>query len=384
MPNIVNEHQMDSGARVEFANTLRGLAALTVLVSHHFGVFWFARDAIANFVNAPALTELQAPTPVFIGWLWPVPNYSWGLYGVALFFLISGFVIPFSLAKSTMGAFGIGRFFRIVPTYVAGFSITLLSIFLSTRYFGTQWTYETPDILIHYLPGLRDLVGTRSFDGIIWTLEIEVKFYLVCALAIALLRHYRKTVFLIPVALFVIAIWVGSSTMSGYFAGPTTQRLWLMFLLNAQFIVFMFIGVAFHYMYKGILKPAQGYFVVMALFSMFCIQWSAGPHSGAFSQVWNYGLALLTFQFAYTWPSVFRSNRVFNFLADISYPLYVVHGVAGFAALRILADQKMRPLPSLLLVTAGCILVAWLLHIAVEVPGQRWSRAWMKAHPQTP
>lgn len=30
--------------RLEFANALRGLAALAILVSHYLGVFWFSRD----------------------------------------------------------------------------------------------------------------------------------------------------------------------------------------------------------------------------------------------------------------------------------------------------------------------------------------------------
>jgi peptidoglycan/LPS O-acetylase OafA/YrhL len=120
--------------KIEFANTLRGLAALCVLISHLFGVFWFARDTIASFINGPVLTVGEFPTPAFIELLWPVANFSWGLYGVAVFFLISGFVIPFSLAKMSFGGFCASRFVRIVPTYVVGFTITMLAIYWSTYY----------------------------------------------------------------------------------------------------------------------------------------------------------------------------------------------------------------------------------------------------------
>ncbi len=56
---------------------------------------------------------------------------------------------------------------------------------------------------------------------------------------------------------------------------------------------------------------------------------AAGPDAASFGLVLNYGAALITFVFAYAYPRFFRANPVFNFLADISYPLYVVHGVAG-------------------------------------------------------
>jgi hypothetical protein len=41
--------------RVDFANTLRGFAALSVLISHYYGAFWLNRPAVAYLTNAPAL-----------------------------------------------------------------------------------------------------------------------------------------------------------------------------------------------------------------------------------------------------------------------------------------------------------------------------------------
>lgn len=97
-----------------------------------------------------------------------------GGYGVALFFLISGFVIPFSLRKSGFLEFLVSRMFRIVPTYFFGFTITLLAIFLCSCYFGRDWPFSYREIFIHYIPGIRDLFWTRGIDGIIWTLERQL------------------------------------------------------------------------------------------------------------------------------------------------------------------------------------------------------------------
>jgi peptidoglycan/LPS O-acetylase OafA/YrhL len=92
---------MRENTKVDFANTLRGFAALSVLVSHYYGLFWQNRAAVSGFTTAPTLAVDMYATPHWISWLNAIPIFNWGSYGVALFFIISGFVIPFSLQKTS-------------------------------------------------------------------------------------------------------------------------------------------------------------------------------------------------------------------------------------------------------------------------------------------
>jgi peptidoglycan/LPS O-acetylase OafA/YrhL len=108
--------------KVDFANTLRGIAALSVVISHYFGVFWLYRSAVSSFINAPELPLSTYAIPNYINWLHKFPLFNWGAYGVALFFIISGFVIPFSLHKVNRLGFCVSRIFRIIPLYIVGFS----------------------------------------------------------------------------------------------------------------------------------------------------------------------------------------------------------------------------------------------------------------------
>ena len=59
----------------------------------------------------PAMAELALSFPL-----------NWGPFGVALFFVISGFVIPFSFETYGRLDFIVARFFRIYPTYLTGLS----------------------------------------------------------------------------------------------------------------------------------------------------------------------------------------------------------------------------------------------------------------------
>lgn len=365
---------MQDNARVEFANSLRGLAAVAVLISHYFGLFWTHPDVIAGLINSPVLFVGQSGVPAYVWWLNAVPIFNWGAYGVALFFLISGFVIPFSLTGARAGAFCISRVLRIVPAYAVGFSICLLALWICTVYFAVPWPYRAGDILVHYFPGMRDILSSPSIDGIIWTLEIEIKFYILCAIFIGWFRGGSLKVFVIPIALFALLAWLNQHVSAWSNSAPTAFRHSMTIIFCSQYIIFMFVGVALHYLHKRRISALNAGFAIIGLFGLFCLQWWMGPHSASFNIALSYGCALATFVLAYAYPRFFRANPVFDFLADISYPLYVIHGVAGYVALRLLLDQGCKAWLALTLVTSGVLLAAWLLHRLIEKPSQTLGR----------
>jgi superfamily II DNA helicase RecQ len=57
---------MQAGQRVEFANTLRGFAAIAVLISHYFGVFWLDRASASSLANAPELSTESHGVPAYV------------------------------------------------------------------------------------------------------------------------------------------------------------------------------------------------------------------------------------------------------------------------------------------------------------------------------
>src|SRR5262249_17779929 len=102
--------------RLWFAQGLRAVACLLVVVAHYFEAFLQSHQTTASLALFPPLTEL--PTPGFLRafpWL-ATHGFPFGGVGVALFFLVSGFVIPFSLQKNSLGGFFVRRFFRLYPT----------------------------------------------------------------------------------------------------------------------------------------------------------------------------------------------------------------------------------------------------------------------------
>jgi peptidoglycan/LPS O-acetylase OafA/YrhL len=223
--------------KIEFANTLRGFAAVCVVISHYYGVFWSSRGAVEALTNSPALSLEAHPIPTYISLLHVFQLFNWGSYGVALFFIVSGFVIPFSLQRMGWFIFSVNRVLRIMPTYFVGFSVTLLAIFLSGKYFVREWPFGLEEVLIHYIPGLRDLMWSRGIDGIVWTLEIEMKFYLLCAILIGLFRQQSLKVFVAPVMLFVFAIGLNNIIPVWANSNASAWRLAMVYMMVSQYII---------------------------------------------------------------------------------------------------------------------------------------------------
>lgn len=88
--------------RLENIDGLRAIAALSVLVQHMFG------DMLRH--SGVESTPLY---PYTSAW---VHHFDLGRFGVVLFFLISGFVVPFSIkGNKPLRRFAISRFFRLYP-----------------------------------------------------------------------------------------------------------------------------------------------------------------------------------------------------------------------------------------------------------------------------
>lgn len=271
--------------------------------------------------------------------------------------------------------FVINRIFRIIPIYFVGFSITLLSLLISVKYFSVVWPFSAREIAIHYIPGIRDLIWSRGIDGIVWTLEIEMKFYLLCAGLIFWFKRQSKKIFVVPVVMFVVALCLNKFIPNWGHTNASAWQLSMTYMTVSQYIIYMFIGVMFHYLYHGKIDANKAYLGIGVLFAFFCVHWWAGPYSANISVAWNYAFALLTFAFAYSFPNLFKSNRLFDFFAKISYPLYVIHGVSGYVALRIMLEVGVKAWVSLIVVTGCAIAISYLLHRYIERPFQNLGKS---------
>lgn len=365
---------LQGNGRIGFVNTLRGFAAVGVMLSHYLGFYGPGREIISAITTLPPLSLECQPVPLCSRWLGLVSWFNLPGFCVALFFLISGFVIPFSLQNLSRTGFVMNRLFRIVPTYVAGFAVTLCMLYAGTSTFSVPWSYSLREVLIHFVPGIRDLLWSRHIDFIVWTLEVELKFYFVCMVLLVGFRKQALSVFVVPLLLFVSAASLYPAIPGWEASSVLLYRIAIIYATFALYTVFMFIGVVFHYLYIGRICLLHATFACTGLYILFHVLWATGPYADSAAGARSYGAAMLAFSLAYAFPRLFGSNRLFIFFADISYPLYVIHGVAGYVVLRMLGEIGVPSWLAIPLVVSLCMFVAWLLHVYVESPTQRFGK----------
>lgn len=151
-----------SGTRLRYIDALRGIAALLVLWLH-----------VANSFRA-----LSPETAAHVRWLNDfISEIDIGRIGVVVFFLISGFVIPFSIKPGSgapVAGFVIRRIFRIYPAY--WLSVPLAAFVF---YWLVGLPFTTGEFLVN-LTLLQDVFGVRAAEGVYWTLLVEFGFYALC------------------------------------------------------------------------------------------------------------------------------------------------------------------------------------------------------------
>jgi peptidoglycan/LPS O-acetylase OafA/YrhL len=133
-------------------DALRGIAALSVVLFHYTTRY----DALFGHTTAPLLSA------------------RWGWLGVDLFFVISGFVIFMTLARTRRPLdFVVSRASRLYPAYWAAIALT----FAITHAGGLPGEQVSPGTALVNLTMLQEFVHVKSVDGVYWTLAVELIFY---------------------------------------------------------------------------------------------------------------------------------------------------------------------------------------------------------------
>ena len=299
---------------------LRGVAALSVCLCH-----------FSAALSGPIQSFLQ----------------TYGALGVQSFFVISGFVIPRSLAGSGytirhFGTFLTKRAARLHPPYLAALALTTAITWFSYRvrgqYFPETWLSVAQSAVYLHLP---------ADNPVFWTLAIEVQYYVFIGLVFPLFdkRPWVLIYILIPIVLGLGCLRFGAipklfSYMECFFMGVVA------FLLEGR---------------KVSLRLCAP--LMAGLFAWACLNQGLGAAVVAFATA----VTILT------WKG--SIPRFAAMLGAISYSLYLIHFPIGVKFINLSARFLPVEYRWLLffLATVVAIAAAGLLYYAVEIPAMRIS-----------
>jgi len=186
-----------TGNRLAWLDVLRGWAALCV-VFNHFG--YFVPSSINLAVNR---------------WIDP------GQYGVFVFFIISGYIIPASLERrGNVRTFWVSRIFRLYPLYLlaVGIAVGLWAVHVtSLRGEGS----DPATSVLSQLLMMSNVLGGKNLPNVVWSLSYEMIFYLVLTALFMSHLHQRSSRY--ALAFGVAAVVLGGLLPQAYFTSTLSS-----------------------------------------------------------------------------------------------------------------------------------------------------------------
>lgn len=356
--------------KINFANQLRGLAAILVVVSHYLLVYFVQNGIIASVIGSEKINEIPGAALMIAKFCLKYINT--GPVGVSIFFIISGFVISFSLKKLSVKGFLTQRFFRIFPTYWLSILIGVIFVLISCFYWNRDfWAVFNPRDYFINAALLNTILNVPMIDFVNWTLAIEVKFYILSAIVFMVIKTSVKRLqfFAFFQASIAFLYWAGvSGTLN-------LKPSFLMILSESKHMALMFIGLAiYNFMNKEIKLRLLTMMMTIYIIGFYLIIYVDNDDNVARVLSVNYGIGLMVFTISFFFRRRFKNNVVLDYMAKISYPLYLIHGVAGYVTISILYQEGCGYVLSIIAALSLSLLMASAIHRYVECPVNKFGK----------
>lgn len=290
---------------------------------------------------------------------WVRLSGDWGWLGVEVFFVISGFIVPYSisLAYPTYGLkdypnFCARRILRLEPPYAASVLLVVALAFasaLAPGFKGQPLELSAGQIASHLLY-LVPFTSYGWLQPVYWTLAWEFAFYLSFGFLYPLVGHRKATLTFLGLAgALVLAVWMSlvNERVLLFVLGISTYRLIVTGRSETWSLALVFVGST-----VAIAKAHPEVAVVGAITA---------------AAIWSLRRVAL----------IGAVGQSLQFLGLISYSLYLVHVPVGGRVVnlgvRFIDGEAQRLILSLSALIVS-IAVAWVFMRLVERPAIAWAR----------
>ena len=286
----------------------------------------------------------------------------YGILGLNLFFIISGFVIAWSAEGRTMVQFAAARAVRIYPGFVVCMTITFLVMALADHPAFQVSIQQFVANLFIFSPAL----GQPFMDGVYWTIVFELIFYGYVALFIAFGLFQTRLVSL-------CAAWLLLALVNESFLHIPALRV----IFLTQYIPYFVSGMVLYKMAKdGISFNAGLIWILAVLQSIHSMEGlrvellvdyglTVGPWPMLVANVATHFIFIATLFAGRFIPA----SKTVLLLGGMTYPLYLLHQQIGYVAIDYLSALSSRWI-ALLIVVGGALLLSGLIWRWVEKPLQ--------------
>lgn len=275
---------------------------------------------------------------------------SYGYLGVEIFFIVSGFVICYSLPANYQlkdcTTFFKKRLTRVEPPYLASIFLTLI-----VGYFGSLVSHHPIQFswinLLYHIGYINNFTSDNYINGVYWTLGIEFQFYVIIGLLFPVINKSVYFLIFTIISLIILSfLKIDKADLIFRYTPLFCIGILTYFIrYNNQYnkvILFCLMMITLSVLASG--NP-EVLLVSLCTISILCIQ--------------------------------FNKNKTINFLSKISYSLYLIHVPIGGRIINLslkfveTESQKYFVIALALIVS---IIVASIFYLVIEKPAVKWSK----------
>lgn len=314
-----------SGKRIAILDSFRFFAILSVILFHYYSCWLPSKNRLNIYPYGESYNF-----------------FSYGYLGVEFFFIISGFVIAYTLYNTNKFLlFWKKRLIRLLPsmflcsiiTYLVCLLIDKINLFPESKKSINiiySLTLINPDILNQLFRFLK--INGSYICYSYWSLWPEIQFYVIASLTyfirpVNFVRNFSIVGFIIYLINWIFLNYQGSNILHLHINMILVNNYNIYFrdLFNIPaFILWFLLGVFYYRLYIGISNYKIIPFIIMAfLLQLYsCVQWNVRY----FFIIMN--LAFILFIYCPKYLS-FLNNKLMTSIGIASYTLYLIHENIG-------------------------------------------------------
>ena len=301
--------------------------------------------------------------------------FEYGVLGVPLFFIISGFVIALTL-NSCSGPveFAVRRFARLWPALIFWSIVTSLALRLSASSFAAgidprivdfvpSWTLTPPPLWAPILP------GARYVDGVYWSLVVEIRLYFFAAL---LYWTLGASNFARNLAIFTVLVVAARVLVKA--VSPELADLFTAVFVPTELPWFAS-GAIFFELYRGRIRDGIALLMLLPMYGLI-VRFSVPTEHYSRAAMLLIVLCFFLMFWAIAkglWITRYLENRALVLVGFCSYSIYLFHNYIGTALISVIPKQ-LSLIESTSLVCGIILLmigVGYLSFVAIENPMRR-------------
>lgn len=335
-----NKTNFVNNDRIYTLDLFRFIAAISVVLYHYLFRGWTADNlSDLSFVKVGSI-------------------FKYGYLGVDFFFMISGFVIAFSIKNKSISKFIISRFTRLYPVYWLSVTLTFIVVVLfgGPRFIANFFQY------ILNLTMFQNYMDVISIDGVYWTLFVEMKFYIFVIGSYLIFNKIKKITLD-----HLIIVWTFFSVLYLFFENFILFKILNVFLIFNYASLFI-AGIIFCQVYrKGLSLKYCSLLSITFLLSLYHSihkgELLVLHYNNSFSPL-LIGGTILVFYLILLMVSTNRFKTInfpfFTNLGMLTYPLYLIHQNIGYILMNNLSGY-LNKYVLIFFVIVIMIFISWVI-----------------------